>query len=170
MTDDGRDPATGRLRPGHSVAPKQRWHPGQPTEAEQIRAYLAPKKQAVLDKLAELAVAGDPRSQQLFLAYIAPPPRIEDERVNIPGFAQAETLAAKAEAVIGAAASGACSTAAAERLLRVLDVYQRATKTDEFEARLKAIEAGARTREVIDAAPPESAAGTEETGGTTDGR
>lgn len=120
--------------------PKSPGRPKGPTEAERIREHLLPKKVAVLEKLASLAEMGDPKSMQLFLAYIAPPARPEDEKVSIPGFAGAPTLREKAEAVILAAAQGQCSASAAERLLRVLDIYSRAAMADEFEARLRALE------------------------------
>lgn len=120
--------------------PKSPGRPKGPSEAELIRAQLMPKKVAVLNKLAALAEMGDPKSMQLFLAYIAPPARPEDEKVSIPGFAEAPTLREKAEAVILAAAQGHCSAVAAERLLRVLDIYGKAALADEFEARLAALE------------------------------
>ena len=143
----GRDPVTGRLQPGHAVRPVQR---GGPSAADRIAAYIRPHEKEVVDRLIDLAKQGDPKSMALFMQYTAAPAKPPDETVSIPGFAEASTLQAKAEAVIAAAATGACSTAAAERLLRVLDVYSRAIKADEFDARLKAIEAG----RVVPQAPP----------------
>jgi hypothetical protein len=109
---------------------------------EAIRLLIEPHKAEIVAKLVELAKLGDPKSQALALAYVAPPARGESERVNIPGFKEATGLQAKAEAVIAAAATGHCTAEAAERLLRVLDVYARAVVADDHERRLAAIEAG----------------------------
>ena len=134
-----RDPVTGQLVKGTTLRPISR---GGPSAADRIASYIRPHENEVVDKIIELAKAGDPKSQALFMQYTGAPAKPSDETVSIPHFAEAVTLQAKAEAVIAAAASGACSTAAAERLLRVLDVYSRAIKADEFDARLRAIEAG----------------------------
>lgn len=130
----------GRLLPGHGL--KSPGRPQGPSRAEQIALYLEPHRKAVLDKAIELAKAGDPQSMKLVLERLAPIPRQDAERVTIPGFAEAATLQEKAQAVIQAAASGHCSAEAAERLLRVLDVYSRAIVADEHERRLQALEHG----------------------------
>ena len=76
------------------------------------------------------------------MARLAPTPRQEAERVVVPGFREAESLQGKAEAIIAAAACGEISAEAAERLLRVLDVYSKAILTTELERRLQALEQG----------------------------
>lgn len=120
--------------------PKSPGRPKGPSAAERIAAYIRPHEQAIVDKVIDLAKQGDPRSAELALKYISPPARPEDEKVSIPGFADAPTLREKAEAVILAAAQGHCSTVAAERLLRVLDIYGKAALTDELEQRIAALE------------------------------
>lgn len=137
-----RDPATGKLLPGHRVRPLRR---GGPSKAELIAEYLAPKQVEVMDKLSDLAVAGDPRSIALFLAYIASPPREPEEAVSIPGLATATTLQDRAQAVIAAVADGQCSATAGERLLRCLDIFARAGEIDELKARMDRLEAGRHT-------------------------
>ena len=122
------------------VPPKSPGRPQGPAAAERIAAYIRPHEKEIVDKVVSLAKQGDPRSAELALKYICPPARPEDEKVSIPGFSDAPTLREKAEAVILAAAQGHCSAVAAERLLRVLDIYGKAALADEFEARLKALE------------------------------
>lgn len=137
--DDGRDTSTGRLAPGHKVRPLRR---GKPTDADLIRKKLAPHREAVLDKLVELAVAGDPKSQSLFLAYLAPPARPEPERVLLPGLLEAKTLEDKASMVLGAIGAGQCSVDMGVQLLTALGLFARAGKADELERRLDALERG----------------------------
>jgi hypothetical protein len=111
--------------------------------AGDARALIAPHTTAIVEKLVALAKAGDPKSIQLALAYgFGQPERGQNERVNIPGFAQAKTLQEKAEAVIAAVASGDCTAEAAERLLRVIDIYSKSVVADEMERRIAALEAG----------------------------
>lgn len=116
------------------------------TRAEHIAALLEPHLQGTLAKLAELAKAGDSRSAELLLKYIAPPARPDAERVSIPGFRDAPDLKGKAEAVLAAAASGHCSAEAAQKLLAVLDSYSRAVTAVDHEERLRALEGGQAVR------------------------
>lgn len=109
-----------------------------------VREQLAPHLPEVLARLAADAKAGDPQATRVFFQLAVAQARPESERVSVPAFADAATLQEKAEAIIRAAATGAISAEAAERLLRVLDVYSRAVKTDALEARLEAIESAQR--------------------------
>lgn len=124
------------------------------TEATLIRQALQPKKAAVLAKLSELAAAGDPRSMDLYLKYIAPPARPEDERITVPGLAESSTLEEKAQAVVRAVASGSISAAAGATTLALLEKYARLVVADDHERRLRAIEAGrallTRPADVVD--------------------
>lgn len=135
--------AVGHFQPGHALPGPGR--PKGPSASERVAAYLEPHMQEILDKAIELAKQGDPASQRLIMERYSPAPKQTSESVSIPGFASAETLQEKAEAVLVAAASGACSAEAAERLLRVLDTYSKAIKADELEARIQALE-GRRPR------------------------
>lgn len=122
--------------------PKSPGRPAGPTEAELIRRHLAPKKSAVLDKLAELAGLGDPRSMELFLRYFSPGARQEDEKFVVPGLAQATTMEDKAEAIVAAVSNGQISAAAGEKALALLEKYVRVVVADEHERRLQALEQG----------------------------
>ncbi|RVT53970.1 hypothetical protein [Rubrivivax albus] len=140
MTADGRDPETGKLLPGHSVVPRDRWHPGKPTQAELIRKKLEPHREAVLDKAIDLARQGDPKSMTLVLQYLAPPARPEGERFNIPRLAQATTLQERADAIIEAVASAAISAETGAVALGLLEKYSKLIVVDEHERRIAALE------------------------------
>lgn len=122
--------------------PRSPGRPKGPSASERVAAYIEPHMQAILDKAIELAKLGDPASMKLIADRYAPPAKPASERVSIPGFADAASLQEKAQAVLAAAASGHCSAEAAERLLRVLDVYSRAVSTTALEARMLALESG----------------------------
>lgn len=135
----GRDPTTGRLQAGHAVRPV---HRGGPSEGELIRRHLEPKKLAVLDKLASLAEQGDPRSIEVFLRYFSSGARTEDEKISVPGLAQAGTLEDKAQAIVNAVAGGAISAAAGTTALSLLEKFAKLVIADDHERRLQAIETG----------------------------
>lgn len=139
-TTDGRDPETGRLLPGHSVAPRNRWKPGQPTQADLIKARIEPHREKILAKAIELAEAGDPKSMALVLQYLAPPARPEGERFVIPKLAAASTLQERAGAVIEAVADGTISAEAGAIALGLLDKYAKLVTVDDHERRLAALE------------------------------
>jgi hypothetical protein len=120
--------------------PRSPGRPKGPSASERVAAYIEPHMQAILDKAIELAKLGDPASMKLIADRYAPPAKPDSERVSIPGFSTAGTLQEKAQAVLAAAASGHCSAEAAERLLRVLDIYARAVTATEHEERLQALE------------------------------
>lgn len=142
----GRDPVTGRLQAGHAVRPA---HRGGPSEAELIRKKLAPHREAILDKVIDLALQGDPRSAELAMKYLAPPAKPDSERIAVPGLATAVTFAEKCTAVISAVSDGSISAEAGERVLRLLDVYRKAHETDALEARIAMLE----TQRTVTTAP-----------------
>ena len=135
----------GRFVTGHAV--KSTGRPKGPSAAEQVRALLEPHKAAIIAKAVELAKMGDPASIKLCLERLAPIPRPEDEKVVVPGLADAPTLQAKATAILAAVAAGQISATAGDKLLRMLDTYSKAVVLDEHERRLQAIE-GKRPKQV----------------------
>lgn len=139
---DGRDPTTGRLRAGHQVRPLVR---GGEAEAVLIRRHLEPRKVEVLNKLGELAAAGDPRSIELYLRYFSPGARPEDEKISVPGLAEAGTMEEKAQAIVQAVSSGAISATAGTNALALLEKYAKLVIADDHERRLHAIETGRAT-------------------------
>lgn len=107
----------------------------------------------VLQKNLELARMGDPSATKALLERYAPLARADDERVKVPGFANAPSLEAKSAAVMHAIANGEISAAAGQRLLQALETHVRVVTANEVEQRLAALErapAGARPKAVID--------------------
>jgi hypothetical protein len=134
-----RDSLTGRLLPGHQVRPLKR---GGPSRAEVVAQYLEPHAKALLDKALDLAKLGDPASLKLVLERLAPVPKQDAERVQVPGLRDAPTLAAKATAILSAVADGTITAEAGDKLLRMLDTYGKAVVLDEHTQRLDALEKG----------------------------
>ena len=157
VAPDGRDTLSGRLLPGHSVRPLKR---GGPSRAEVVALYLEPHAREILDRALQLAKQGDPHSMKLILERLAPIPKGDAERVQVPGLRDAASFAEKCHAVIAAVSDGSISAEAGERVLRLLDVFRRAHETDALEARIAAIEASRvkPTVEMLDAAPASGSA------------
>lgn len=130
--------------------PKSPGRPVGPTRAERIATFLEPHLEETLTKIAELAKLGDGKSAELMLKYLAPVARPEDERVNVPGFANAPTLKGKSAAVMSAIASGEVSAAAGQRLLGALETHVRIVSAHELEQRVQALETGRRAPVTID--------------------
>ena len=141
----------GHFAPGTSIA-----GPGRPkgmSPSEIVRSKLEPHRDDVIEKIVELAKAGDPAAQRLYMTHLAPIPRQESERVVIPGLSDCDTPHAKADCILAAVAAGQISFEAGERALRMLGLYVQAITVTDHEARLRAIEEG----RVIDQAPVEMA-------------
>ena len=119
-------------------------------ETDKARKFLEPKREAVLTKLAELAEAGDGKAQALFLSFFSSGARPEDEKVVVPGFADAPSLAGKASAVMEAIAAGEISATAGQRLLQTLETFSRVVTASDLEARLQALERGTPRPVTID--------------------
>ena len=113
-----------------------------PAPGDAIRALIEPKKVEVITKLVELAIAGDPRSIELVLKYLAPPAKPDAERIAVPGLRDAPTIKAKAAAILVAVASGAVSVEAGERIFRKLDLHERAVTVAELADDVAALKRG----------------------------
>ncbi|PUE41431.1 hypothetical protein [Limnohabitans sp. Bal53] len=139
--DDDQDRAPdGRFVPGHSIK-----SPGAPrglSPSEKVRILLEPDREAVVAKLTELAKLGDSAAQKLYLAYLAPAPKQESERIVIPGLADAATPKEKADCIIAAVAQGQMSFEAGERGMRLVSIYTQALIATDHEIRLAALEEG----------------------------
>jgi len=146
--------ANGHFLPGHGGLPGA-GRPKGMSNADKIRLFLEPERERLLGRTLEFALgvnaAGEAvvvegtvavRALEIALTRLGPPPKADSERVSIAGFRDATTLQAKAEAVLAAAADGTCSVEAAEKLLRVIDMYSKAIVATDHERRIAAIEAG----------------------------
>ena len=90
-----------------------------PAPGDAIRVLIEPKKVEVIAKLIELAIAGDPRSIELVLKYLAPPAKPDAERIAVPGLREAPTIKAKSLAIIDAVSNGLISVEAGEKVQRI---------------------------------------------------
>ena len=159
MTDEVEQRGVVRDDRGRWLVPPKGGRPKGLTNQDKIRLLLEPERDRLIGRMLELAFDNDPacrsaavRATEAALSRIAPPPRQDSERVSIPGFAEAESLADKARCVIEAAASGSCSAEAASKLLGVLESYAKCVASTDHERRLAALE-GNRAPVVIDALP-----------------
>jgi hypothetical protein len=117
-----------------------------PAAGDQVRALLTPHKVEVLAKLAELSKAGDPRSIELYLKYIAPPAKPEAERIDVAGLRDAPTIREKSMAIIEAVSRGDISVEAGERVQRMLELHTKAVTVSDLAAEVEALKLGRRSK------------------------
>jgi hypothetical protein len=137
----------GRLLPGARLPGAGR--PRGLTNSEKIRALLEPERENLITSVLRLAYDGDPsnasaraRALELALSRLAPPPKQEETPISIPGLAECQTVADKAACVLAAVAAGDLSIERAERVMRMLDIFQRAVSLDELRQEVEALKAG----------------------------
>lgn len=135
--------ASGKFLPGNPGGPGRK--PGL-SHAEKVRLLLEPEREALIGRALALTQNPDPfaaaNALRICLERLAPAPKQESEKIQVPGLAEAATFAAKCDAVIKAVAEGEISAEAGERVLRLLDIYRRAHETDILERRVAALESG----------------------------
>lgn len=120
---------------GQSGNPKGRT-PG----VERVRQLLDPKRDKLVQKAVELALAGDTVALRLCMERIAPPPRAETPPVEIPGLAEAVTMSDKARALLDAAGRGSISPDTAALMLGAIANAAKIIETDELADRIAALE------------------------------
>ena len=103
-----------------------------PAPGDEVRALIAPRQKAVIEKLLYLAEAGDPRSIELVLKYIAPPARPDAERIQVPGLRDAPTIKEKSLCIIDAVSNGLISVEAGEKVQRMLELHTKAVTVNEL--------------------------------------
>lgn len=132
----------GRLLPGQRLTGGGR-RPGR-SQSELVRQIIEPHREELINRALELTKSTDPfaaaNALRICLERLAPVPKQESEKIEVPGLAEAEGFAAKCEAVIQAVSRGEISAEAGERVLRLLDVYRRAIEHDDLAKRLEALE------------------------------
>lgn len=134
------------------VPPKSPGRPKGQSQATLVRVLIEPHRQQLVDRALELSKSTDAHAAigaiRVLLERLAPAPKQESEKVEVPGLAEATTFAGKCEAVILAVAVGQISAEAGERVLRLLDVLRKAVETDALAKRIEALERGQRARTV----------------------
>lgn len=113
-----------------------------PAPGDEVRALIKPHVVEIIAKLVELAKAGDPRSLDLVLRYIAPQAKQDAERIAVPGLKEAPTVKAKSEAIINAVANGLISVEAGERVARLLELHTKAVTVGELADEIAALKLG----------------------------
>ena len=115
-----------------------------PAMGDAIRALLSPRKLEVLTKLIDLAAAGDPRSIELYLKYLAPPARPDAERIEVPGLREAPTIKEKSLCIIEAVSRGEISVEAGEKVQRMLQLHTQAVTVSDLAAEIEQLKLGGR--------------------------
>jgi hypothetical protein len=110
-----------------------------PAPGDEVRALITPHQAEIIGKLVELAKAGDPRSIELALKYLAPPARPDAERIVVPGLREAPTIKAKSEAIINAVSNGLISVEAGEKVQRMLELHTKAVTVAELADEIAAL-------------------------------
>jgi hypothetical protein len=110
-----------------------------------LRALVEPERDAIVANLIALAKGTGKdavRAAEVLLDRLAARPKQQSEIVQVSGLKEAATLQGKMDAVVAAVANGEVSADAGRAVLQMLDAYARAKRTDELEARIRALEEG----------------------------
>ena len=122
--------------PGVSGNPK-----GRPRNAGQLgalRKRIEAQTPAIIDRLAEAALAGDTQAAGILLSRVIPPMKATEP--PIPGLA-IPSLDAAPEAVLSALARGTLTTDQVTAISQLVSALARAKETAELENRITALEA-----------------------------
>lgn len=127
--------SAGRWKPGQSGNPG-----GRPKRIGQVRALLEHKREELVKKAIELALAGDVAALRLCMERLAPPLRPTTEPVEIPGLAQASTLTEKCQVIVSAVGNAQISPTVGSELLSAMGNLAKALEVDELARRVAALE------------------------------
>ena len=134
MTDNKRD-KQGRFKKGKSGNPA-----GRPrTELAELRGQLSEHAPDLLNKVIELALAGDDGALKICLDRICPPLKARSAPVNIP-LASDAGLGDMARAFIQAASEGHITPDDASQMLSALAGASRVIEVSELEERISRLE------------------------------
>lgn len=131
----GVEKSAGRWKPGQSGNPG-----GRPRRIGQVRALLEHKREELVTKAIELALAGDVAALRLCMERLAPPLRPTTEPVEIPGLAQASTLTEKCQVIVSAVGNALISPTVGSELLSAMGNLAKALEVDELARRVAALE------------------------------
>lgn len=146
MSNAETTPRTTRRRPGWQ--PGQSGNPaGRPRGARNratvlAEALLTGEAEAIVRRVIEGALAGDPVCMRLALERLVPPAKDRPIRVELPQLATAADAVAAVAAVTSAVADGAITPAEGTALAGLVEIHRRTLETAALAARIDALEAG----------------------------
>jgi hypothetical protein len=105
----------------------------------QLRALLEPHAEGLIQKAAEMALAGDSTAMRLCLERLVPPLKSADLPVQME--LPEGPLTQKAERVLAAVAAGEVTPDEAAAVLGAIAAQARIAEADELERRIRALEA-----------------------------
>ncbi|CAN5359032.1 hypothetical protein BH10PSE17_BH10PSE17_25080 [soil metagenome] len=118
-------------------------NPGRPkglTLVEQVRKILNPERDAIVAKLISNVKSEDGVTSngalKLAMSYLAPPSKGQGEFIDLPGLAEAKTIADKATVVIDAIAAGAISVESGAAVMRMLEILKDSVAYTELRAKV----------------------------------
>lgn len=125
-------------KPGTSGNPNGR--PPGTSAAQKLRAAIGDCVPEIIQKLTEQAKGGDVGAARLLLERVLPPIKASEEAqpISIP---EDGDLTQKGHAVLRAAASGQIPVSQAAALMTAINGLARVVEVDDFDRRLKALEA-----------------------------
>jgi hypothetical protein len=126
---------------GQSGNPKGRPRGSRNRKTLLVQQLLDDEAGALVRKLLEMALAGDPAAMKLCIDRVVAPRRERAVEIALPCLKTAADLAPVMGAVTGAAAAGRITPSEAQALAHTLATAMRAIEVSEFEARLKQVEA-----------------------------
>ncbi|WCE03167.1 hypothetical protein [Pseudoxanthomonas sp. JBR18] len=138
---------------GANTAPRDsrgRFGPGNPGKRRGARnkatvaalGLLDKGSKQLMQKAVDLALAGDSTALRLCIERIAPPSRERALAIDLPVPKTAADVPDTLRAILRAAAQGDITSGEAERLSRTVETFARAHELADFDARLRALEAG----------------------------
>jgi len=130
----------GKFLPGNQVGVAGRPR-GTKTRPE-LKRMLLDKSPEIIQKVLDLALAGDPMALKLCLERLIPALKPMDDAISIGGVAVAEGLAEKGNLIFNAMADSTISPSQAAMLLGALGNMARIEETTELANRIKLLEGG----------------------------
>ncbi len=128
----------GRWKPGQSGNPRGR--PKGTSTADKLRAAIEGDLPEILEAMIQSAKSGDVGAARLLLERAVPSLKPTELPVSVD--VQGESLTDQGRAILEAVASGRVVPAQGAILMGALAQLARLVELDEFEVRLKALEAG----------------------------
>jgi hypothetical protein len=134
-----REPRTGHYLPGNPSG-----RAGSTSQPTQTRVLIEPNRRSIIARAPRLMRSTNGRDAaagiNILLGLLSPIPSPEREKVNLPGLAIAVSLREKCDVIIAGVAQGSISAEAAEKLLKLVDLYRSAITADNHEYRLRRLE------------------------------